>query len=205
MLRGHLFHRVPALVIVPPTGDSQKLPPLVDARSPVGVHRAVNGHCWNTRLMGPGDPPDVVRRLCVGEALVVDHHIEALGPIGLIVEGDLGSCARATFADDGPFHSSVSGYGIGERECLKRIIVAASARDEQRSDRPFCGHGGMPCTTGQQQQEQTEQGSSKSHGHDLAEKPHPGSMARCRTRGSDGFQRGFLKNSCRALRKIFLK
>ena len=114
MLRGHLFHRVPALVIVPPTGDSQKLPPLVDARSSVGVHRAVDGHCWNTRLMGPGDSPDVVRRLCVGEALVVNHHIEPLGPIGLIVEGDLGSRARAAFANDGPFHLGVSGYSISE-------------------------------------------------------------------------------------------
>jgi len=64
--------------------------------------------------MGPGDPPDVVRGLCVGEALVVDHHIEALGPVGLIVEGNLGSSAGASLADDGPFHSGVSGYGIGE-------------------------------------------------------------------------------------------
>ena len=73
--------------------------------------------------------------LDVGGALVVDDDVEALGPVGVVVDGVLVPGGRVGVVGDGPLDVSSLGDAPGEDVLLPRVVVAAPAEDQERPDR----------------------------------------------------------------------
>src|SRR5690606_35740520 len=84
-------HGIIALVIVTAARDAEEFAPVVDRRGAIAVHRAVDHDGGFAGLVGRGDLADVLGIVGVGEALVVDDHVVGLGPVGIVVQRDLGA------------------------------------------------------------------------------------------------------------------
>ena len=95
----------------------------------------------------------------------MDDDVEALGPVGVVVDGVLVPGGRVGVVGDGPLDVSAPGDAPGEDVLLVRVVVAAPAEDQQRPNRPgrLLGHGRGPRP--RQRPRKTEQQSDPSlHG-----------------------------------------
>ena len=108
---------------------------LANVADAVAVHRAMEIHGGDAGAVRGEDVVHVGHVLHVGAALVVDDDIVALGPIGLCVgrEGGL----RAAVEGMNRVHLDVrAGFEtLLEDEMLHRVVVAATAREEQHAQR----------------------------------------------------------------------
>jgi hypothetical protein len=137
---GNEFHRILALMIVVFAGDTEKLPPVVNLRGPIGVHGAMNYDCGHAGVVGRGDLAEVNLVGRVGETFVVDNDVVTFSPVGIVVEGNLRARSVAAFHYHGPINCRQFGHGVGELLGLERIIVAATPGDQQGAQRFwFCG------------------------------------------------------------------
>ena len=66
----------------------------------------------------------------------MDDDVEALGPVGVVVDGVLVPVARVRVVGDGPLDAGALGDAAGEQVLLPRVVVAAPAEHQQRPDRP---------------------------------------------------------------------
>jgi hypothetical protein len=109
---------------------------------------------------------DVGRIVGVGEALVVHDDIVGFGPVGIIVEFDLGAGSLAAFVDDGPRDVADLLYALGEGFGLKIIIVAAATGDEEGADGcgSFGGVGGAGERGGEGEEREEEREAGGFHG-----------------------------------------
>ena len=81
------------------------------------------------------DAVDEVQVLHVGAALVVDDHVEALGPVRFLVDGVEVLGAGVGVVGDRPLDVGPAGDALGEEVLLLGIVVAAAAEDEQGANR----------------------------------------------------------------------
>jgi hypothetical protein len=131
MRRGNELDRILALMIVVFAGDAEKLPPVVNLRRAIRVHGAMNHHGRHARVVGRGDFAEVNLVGRVGETFVVNDDVVALGPVGIVVEGN---SARVPLPPSITTVQSTGAslvHGVGELLGLERVIVAATAGDQQ--------------------------------------------------------------------------
>ena len=113
------------------TGHTKKLAPVVGFGRAIGVHRAVNHHRRYAFLMGVGDTTDVILINRVGKALVMHHHVVALGPVGIAIKINLGLGSSAAFVDHLPLNLGLLSHTLYQRLALELIVVTATAGDQQ--------------------------------------------------------------------------
>ena len=117
-----------------PRGDAAELEPLVRTGA-VAMHRAVQHDRWHARAVRLEDAVEPRRVLHVGEALVVDHHVVALGPVGIFVERDPRIGAIPALQHHGHLDVGPLAQALGEDVLLRRIVMATAAGDQQYAER----------------------------------------------------------------------
>ena len=133
MLGFEILDRVGIMRPVAGRLHADELEPFVGARA-VAVHRAVNqnrGHAFAVRFEDSLHPFHVGH---VGKAFVVHDDIEALGPIRIVIQRNLGVGCLAALLHDGPFHVGPRRDAFAEDQLLPVVIVAAAARHQQGLD-----------------------------------------------------------------------
>ena len=80
-----LFHWVTTLVIVPAARYTEELSPLIDLRSAVCMHRAMNHHRRHSSLVDFGNLVDIRLISRIRKTLIMNHDIVTLGPVGIII------------------------------------------------------------------------------------------------------------------------
>lgn len=130
------FYRVFRLVIVPAARHAQELAPVVNLCGSVRVHGAMDYDRVNASLVCFGDLTDVLGIGRIGEALVVNDHVIALGPVRVVVETDHRRRARSTLVHNGPIDDDVSFLrSRDELIRLERVIVATSRGHDHDAER----------------------------------------------------------------------
>ena len=130
-----LLHRVMALVIRDSGSSRRGIPANDPCRGAVGVHGAVDDHCWNASFVRGCNLADVIGVCGIRKAFVMHHHIVTFRPIRIVVERDHRFGAGAAFVHDGPLNGRELADSIGERFALQFVIMAASTGDEQSTER----------------------------------------------------------------------
>ena len=141
-----------------------ELEPIVGPR-PVAVHRAVQVDRRNTVLVGVQDVPDIRLLRHIGRAFVVNDHVVALGPVGIVVDVEPRLGALVGRVDDRHLGHHARFDPAFEDVLLLRIVVTAASQNQQclqrlgpRADSVLCGKfNGARDHSGQQQERAANQ------------------------------------------------
>ena len=74
--------RIVALMFVVFAGDTQELAPIIDFGFAVRMHRTMNHNRIGSSTVRLRDAANVGGVVGIGEALVVNYHVETVGPLG---------------------------------------------------------------------------------------------------------------------------
>ena len=125
---------------------------LVPALGAIAVHPAVEDDAGEAVPMGLEDRLDDPHVLVhLRGALVVHDDIEALGPIGVVVDGILVAIGLVRVVRDSPLDMRPRGDAASEVVLLPRVVVATTPEDEQQRPDPAWSahHGQDPGVAGQ--------------------------------------------------------
>ena len=113
-------------------GDGQGFGEIAEA---VAVHGAMEVHAGNAGAVRREHALNHRRVLDIRRAFIVDHHIVALGVIGMAVDGQGGMGIAISHIDDIHGHIRAGFEALLEDVLLLGVIVAAAAGDEQGLER----------------------------------------------------------------------
>ena len=136
--------------------DPQTLTPRVALNIAITVQGTMNHHSSRAVTMSLDDPfhePDI---LYTAEAFIVNHHIITRRPVRIFVNAHHVTTRCPAFVDHRPLHVRPSADPLGQNPLLILIIVAASARHQQRPNRSRRIHLHTPARANAKQNKQTK-------------------------------------------------
>jgi hypothetical protein len=130
----HIVDDVRVMRPVPGRLHPDEIEPLIIART-VTVHGTVNQNRRQPFAMRLDDVLDKVLVLHVREALVVNDDVEAFRPVRIVVQRDRRVGRRAALMSNRPDDVGSRRNTSRKNQLLSSVVVAATARNQQRSKR----------------------------------------------------------------------
>src|SRR6056297_533537 len=129
MLGSNIFNAKRIMRTVPRRSHSAKLKPSVTADA-ITVHGTVDQHGRRTSPVRRQDHLGPLGVGNAGKAFIMNHHVESLGPIGILVKWYLSVRGAATLLDHGPLDVGALRKPFRYDQFLTIIIMATTTRDE---------------------------------------------------------------------------